>query len=667
MSEWDFIALIDSAHHLVKAPIVLVWDRLNTHASRRMRDLIDERAWLTVFLLPASSPDLNPAEWVCAHLKRSLANLAVMALDRLEALVRNRLQYRPHTLNGFITGTGLTPTSSSQIDTPPFGDCRSIITPSSRSHHMADVKIRFTTLINTGLSVSTKGRIMGFTRRKGGFGLPRAAAHGAIALGVLTSAAAATPAYASDSDTPQELKSFYGQSISWKACEADREAQCASISVPLDYKNPRSEKISVTFSRLKATGKRRGVLFYNPGGPGGSGLKIPDNIRNSSLRGAYDLIGFDPRGTGISTPLYAPLDWAMATQPDIGPRPQVDGPGNVFDKQTAWAKEYMARIVKKNGGAERVKYFSTSNTARDMDVIRGVLHEENINYLGFSYGTFLGARYGTLFPAHLDRSVLDSAVSPTGMDQAYGELKSKDGRDTVAEWAAWVGDRDKAFHLGKSRDEVLETVEEISQKREQEGQPPFDGTLILGAHDISKWGDLARMVKDPEAHFKGADKSATGGESEEWQVRNNEIVRAEGQWSSDVESYRTKARNLLNKREYGWDMTPYMPAAQAFRGFTPPEPPRIKKRSYPMKGLVVQASRDNRTPYQGGRDMAKALDDILITVKNAPDHEQYLSTDNEAVDKPVTDYLLNGTLPSGNLVVDGKKSYPNVPADRWRA
>ena len=110
MSERDFIALLDGAHQLIKAPIVLVWDRLNTHVSRTMRELIDAREWLTVFLLPAYSPDLNPVEGVWAHVKRSLANLAVVALDRLEALVRNRLkrlQYRPETLDGFIAGTGL--------------------------------------------------------------------------------------------------------------------------------------------------------------------------------------------------------------------------------------------------------------------------------------------------------------------------------------------------------------------------------------------------------------------------------------------------------------------------------------------------------------------------------------------------------------------------------
>lgn len=112
MSEGDFIALIDGTHQRLKAPIVLVWDRLNTHVSCAMRELIDVREWLTVFLLPAYSPDLNPVEGVWTQVKRSLANLAVVALDRLEVLVRNRLkrlQYRPETLDGFIAGTGLTP------------------------------------------------------------------------------------------------------------------------------------------------------------------------------------------------------------------------------------------------------------------------------------------------------------------------------------------------------------------------------------------------------------------------------------------------------------------------------------------------------------------------------------------------------------------------------
>ncbi|MFD4034678.1 transposase [Streptomyces sp. NPDC058637] len=111
MGERDFIALVDGVHHLVKAPIVLVRDRLNTHVSHAMRELAAECTWLTVFLLPAYSPDLNPVEWVWVHVKRSLANLGVVALDRLEVLVRNRLK-RPQNRPDPLAGTGLT------LDTP---------------------------------------------------------------------------------------------------------------------------------------------------------------------------------------------------------------------------------------------------------------------------------------------------------------------------------------------------------------------------------------------------------------------------------------------------------------------------------------------------------------------------------------------------------------------
>lgn len=110
LSEHDYIGLIDSAHQQLAAPIVLIWDRLNTHVSRTMKAMIATRDWLTVVLLPAYAPDLNPTEWAWARLKRRLANLTAGTLERLEALIRTRmksLQYRPDLLDAFITGTGL--------------------------------------------------------------------------------------------------------------------------------------------------------------------------------------------------------------------------------------------------------------------------------------------------------------------------------------------------------------------------------------------------------------------------------------------------------------------------------------------------------------------------------------------------------------------------------
>ncbi|WP_435860567.1 IS630 family transposase [Streptomyces prasinus] len=116
LSEADYMRLVDGAHQLLRAPIVLVWDRLGTHVSKTMRQLVAARSWLTVFLLPAYAPELNPVEGVWAHCWHGLANLTAGTVDRLEVLVRNRLkslQYRPATLHGFMAETGL------QLAPPP--------------------------------------------------------------------------------------------------------------------------------------------------------------------------------------------------------------------------------------------------------------------------------------------------------------------------------------------------------------------------------------------------------------------------------------------------------------------------------------------------------------------------------------------------------------------
>jgi len=111
LGETDYIRLLDGAHQLLKAPLIVVWDRLSTHISKTMKALVAERDWLTVVLLPGYAPDLNPVEGLWAHIKRSLANLAARTLSELEALLRKRLkalQYRHSILDGFLAGTGLT-------------------------------------------------------------------------------------------------------------------------------------------------------------------------------------------------------------------------------------------------------------------------------------------------------------------------------------------------------------------------------------------------------------------------------------------------------------------------------------------------------------------------------------------------------------------------------
>ncbi|MFJ8201792.1 transposase [Micromonospora chalcea] len=110
-SERDYIALLDAAHQQLDAPIVCIWDNLDTHVSAAMRAMIDARDWLTVIRLPAYAPDLNPTDAVWSHLKRSIGNLAVTGVDHLQTIIKNRLksiQYRTDLLDGFLAHTGLT-------------------------------------------------------------------------------------------------------------------------------------------------------------------------------------------------------------------------------------------------------------------------------------------------------------------------------------------------------------------------------------------------------------------------------------------------------------------------------------------------------------------------------------------------------------------------------
>ncbi|MER6187831.1 transposase [Streptomyces sp. NPDC001652] len=110
LSESDYIHLLDGAHRLLRAPLIVVWDRLSTHTSTTMNALVAERDWLTVVLLPGYAPELNPVEGLWAHIKRSLANLAARTLSELETLLRRRLtalQYRHGILSGFLSDTGL--------------------------------------------------------------------------------------------------------------------------------------------------------------------------------------------------------------------------------------------------------------------------------------------------------------------------------------------------------------------------------------------------------------------------------------------------------------------------------------------------------------------------------------------------------------------------------
>ncbi|KOV80054.1 alpha/beta hydrolase [Nocardia sp. NRRL S-836] len=482
-------------------------------------------------------------------------------------------------------------------------------------------------------------------------------------MGVVVLMTASTTASA---DPPDPLADFTAQPVKWAPCGGKlTELECATLTAPLDYARPAGDRINLTISRKKATApdRRRGVLLTNPGGPGGSGLGLPQFLAKTELVQAYDVIGFDPRGVGGSTMMNCRTAPAIAA-PDSRPA------DSEFGKWAAEARESEEACQHSSGGIRQ--YVSTMNTARDMDVIRGVLGEAKINYLGYSYGTYLGAVYGTMFPSRLDRSVLDSSVHPEWIWREQFRQQAVAYRRDVDAWATWVGERNQKFGLGRSQAEVLAEVEKVAAKLyatpvEGHTRSSFDGAVGVGSRYRPLWSELADIVVqlrsgEKPANAQGAQAAQLLAQSGLEELRSGvfDTVTCEADWPTDLDIYYEDMRTFRERYPYGYGVIRAAPMTCTFRSFSPPEPPvRLVRDGYPV-GIVVQAEGDTQTQYAGGPAMAARLGHNLITVVDEGKHGLYGG--NACVDAKVNRYLLSGALPGSSSECRGDPR-PNVPKD----
>ena len=223
---------------------------------------------------------------------------------------------------------------------------------------------------------------------------------------------------------PKGLESFYNQDLTWTDCTDDTTGtafQCATVTVPLDYDNPQGQTITVALKKLLSTSSSpQGSIFLNPGGPGGSGISTIESQAElyksgdlSEVLANYDVIGFDPRGVGQSTPItcWTPED-VQAIQAGQAEMPSLSTPGSAADI-VAQGSHKAADCQEHTEVPEILDHADTRSVARDMDVMRALVGDKDLNYHGASYGTYLGAVYSELFPDNIGRVVLDSAMDPT--------------------------------------------------------------------------------------------------------------------------------------------------------------------------------------------------------------------------------------------------------------
>lgn len=201
--------------------------------------------------------------------------------------------------------------------------------------------------------------------------------------------------------------------VHWAACTAATGPagyQCATVTVPLDYADPAKGTIGIAIDRHPATGHKIGSLLVNPGGPGESGVSfLPQMMQElpASVTAAFDVVGFDPRGVGRSDPVVCGTPAQLEQEWTVDPAPPT---ASGFDALLAADRRFAAGCEAHSGRI--LPYLSTANAARDMDRIRAALGDPKLTYLGFSYGTFLGATYASLFPTRVRAMVLDGALDP---------------------------------------------------------------------------------------------------------------------------------------------------------------------------------------------------------------------------------------------------------------
>jgi pimeloyl-ACP methyl ester carboxylesterase len=241
------------------------------------------------------------------------------------------------------------------------------------------------------------------------------------------------------------MNRYLSQPVEWKACG---EYQCAKVRVPLDYSLPDGQAITLAMKKKQATASPRiGTLFINPGGPGASGQDYVDGFRSAGLE-QFDIIGWDPRGSGESTPVQC--FGTAETDALVGLDASPDDPAE-NRALIEGTKKYAQSCLRSSGAL--LAHVSTQDTARDLDVLRQLVGDQQLSYAGVSYGTMIGATYAQLFPDKVGRMVLDGAVNITDDESVIQAMGFDKAFSDFAQWCAKRG-----CPLGSTAEKVTATV-----------------------------------------------------------------------------------------------------------------------------------------------------------------------------------------------------------------
>ena len=488
------------------------------------------------------------------------------------------------------------------------------------------------------------------------FRFPRAAtALLAVAFSLVTVSAAGAA-------TPQaSVPAKSSARLDWKGC--GNRSQCAELTVPLDYEHPRNGKtMKIALSRVRATDSKRriGSLLMNPGGPGAPGAEFVQDVAGSlpdQLRERFDIVGFDPRGTGKSEPVKCKNDLDGVFGLDYSPETPEER------AQLGTEMQQLAQSCEQRSGSE-LPYVSSQSTARDMDRIRQAVGDKKLTYIGYSYGTYIGTLYAKMFPSKVRAFVLDGAVDPNlsgvqlGIDQAVG---FEGALDTFL--AQCSANRRCAFYNAGDPagafDRLAAQVD--AQPLAADGRTLGGGEFDLGvaqslytgkfgyrvleqALAAAQRGDGAKMLELSD-QYTGRRHDGTYDSSQPafWAIGcldgpavggPDAFQAAEAEFCAAAPRVGVTLLNLGLVCAY-WGVPPVNSAAPIQVDGTPPI-------------LVVGTTGDPATPLKWAEGLSKEISSAVLVVAEGSQHTSFLLAQNTCVDDIGIAYLVDGTVPASN-------------------
>lgn len=484
---------------------------------------------------------------------------------------------------------------------------------------------------------------------------------------------------------PEGLESYYNQEISWYSCGKEGIGEgsskegfdCAVIKVPLDYDNPSGETIEIAMKRRPAKGQSIGALFVNPGGPGGSGIELvesADQQLTSELLDSFDVVGFDPRGVGLSTAVECLTDAELdADRSGSNDSESADVTSAEYrsdlEEYVSW---YVSKCEDNTPVGGLLDKIDTVSAARDLDVMRALLGEERLTYLGYSYGTYLGATYADLFPGNVGRLVLDGGIDPTlsaadlSLGQAAGfesALRTYVEDCQSGDECPLTGDVDSGV---KQVQDFLETTRTNPLTTSDPGRPltyPLARNAILGMmYQSEVWHVLTDALKQAMTQDDGSellvisDLLASRNDDGTYTGNGGEVISAinclDYPATGDVADWEAQVGELrAASPTFGEDLAYTDLVCQAWGHESTRDRAEINAAGAPPI-VVVGTTGDPATPYDWSVALADQLDEGVLLTWEGNGHTAYGRSGN-CVANAVDSYLLGGVVPEDGLTCSG--------------